>query len=91
MHVAQALRCAVHSRAHRQKGFFSLDETEPLQFIKEGDVMRCVARALVQAAKTKGAILLRERSERPSGCRAAKKRDELASLHCLPQALEHVP
>src|SRR5262249_4864379 len=76
-------RMALHSlRQQRETGridyeILAFDEAEPPQFIKQREIMRCIARARKQAAEAINASgLLSACRERPHG-RAAEQRDEL--------------
>src|SRR5262245_40792874 len=81
---------ALHSlRQQRETGcvdyeILAFDEAEPPQFIEQGEIMRCIARARKQAAEAINASgLLAARCERPRGCRSANQFDELAPLHSI--------
>src|SRR5262249_23183815 len=80
-------RMALHSlRQQRETGridyeILAFDEAEPPQFIKQREIMRCIARARKQAAEAINASgLLAARRERPYR-RATDERDEMTALH----------
>src|SRR5262249_45461151 len=61
----------------------TFDEAEPPHFIKQGEIMPCIARARKQAAEAINASgLLAVRCEGPCR-RAAQQRDELAAPHSI--------